>query len=68
MPALRRPERVVLEGKHVKVVPLDAAAHARALYVGSREPALWRYLFNGPYAHEDEFGTWLEGREKSEDP
>ena len=68
MPPLRRPERVVLEGKHVKIVPLDAAAHARALYVGSREPKLWRYLFNGPYTHEAEFREWLEGREKSEDP
>ena len=68
MPPLRRPERVVLEGRHVKIVPLDAAAHAGALYAGSREPELWRYLFNGPYTHEAEFREWLEGREKSEDP
>jgi RimJ/RimL family protein N-acetyltransferase len=68
MPPLRRPERVVLEGTHVKVVPLDAAAHAGALYAGSREPELWRYLFNGPYTHQAEFREWLEGREKSEDP
>jgi len=68
MPALRRPARVVLEGKHVKIVPLDAAAHAAVLYAGSRDAELWRYLFNGPYTHEGEFGEWLEGREKSEDP
>ena len=58
----------MLEGRHVKIVPLDDTAHAGALYAGSREPELWRYLFNGPYAHEEEFSTWLEGREKSEDP
>ena len=36
----RRPERVVLEGKYVKIVPLDAGAHAAALYAGSRDVAL----------------------------
>jgi RimJ/RimL family protein N-acetyltransferase len=65
---MRRPERVVLEGRHVKIVPLDAAAHEAALYTGSRDVELWRYLFNGPYTDQAEFGTWLQGREKSEDP
>jgi RimJ/RimL family protein N-acetyltransferase len=65
---LRRPERVVLEGRHVKIVPLDAAAHACILYAGSRDTELWRYLFNGPYTQESEFREWLGGREKSEDP
>jgi RimJ/RimL family protein N-acetyltransferase len=65
---MKRPERVGLEGRHVKIVPLDAAAHAAALYAGSRDAELWRYLFNGPYNHEAEFREWLDGREKSEDP
>src|SRR5215813_2224302 len=65
---VRRPERVMLEGRHVNIVPLDAAAHAAALYRGSREPELWRYLFNGPYTQEELFREWLEGREKSDDP
>ena len=65
---MKRPERVVLEGRHVKIVPLDAAAHAAALYAGSKDAELWRYLFNGPYSDEAEFRVWLEGREKSEDP
>jgi RimJ/RimL family protein N-acetyltransferase len=65
---VKRPERVVLEGRQVKIVPLDAAAHAAALYAGSRDAELWRYLFNGPYTDEAEFRGWLEGREKSEDP
>jgi RimJ/RimL family protein N-acetyltransferase len=49
-------------------VPLDADAHAGALYAGSRDAGLWRYLFNGPYTQESEFREWLVGREKSEDP
>jgi RimJ/RimL family protein N-acetyltransferase len=65
---LKLPQRVTLEGPHVKIVPLDAASHAAALYAGSRDPALWRYLFNGPYTDEADFRIWLEGREKSEDP
>jgi RimJ/RimL family protein N-acetyltransferase len=66
-----KPERVALEGRRVRIVPLDAAAHGPALYEGSCGPehaGLWRYLFNGPYASEAEFAVWLAGREKSEDP
>jgi RimJ/RimL family protein N-acetyltransferase len=59
---------VELEGRHVRIVPLDAASHAAALYAGSKDASLWRYLFNGPYTEEGEFRAWLDGREKSEDP
>ena len=65
---LKRPERVTLEGRYVKIAPLDAASHAPALYAGSRDPELWRYLFNGPYTNEMDFRIWLESREKSDDP
>ena len=65
---MKRPKRVTLPGRHVKIVPLDAAAHAPALYAGSKDAELWRYLFNGPYTDEADFRVWLEGREKSEDP
>ena len=62
---MKRPERVTLEGQHVKIVPLDAAAHERALYEGScgleREP-LWRYMSNGPYTSEAEFHAVAGGR------
>ena len=62
---------MALEGRHVKIVPLDAAAHGHALYEGScgaERAELWRYLFNGPYDNEAEFAAWLAGREKLEDP
>jgi RimJ/RimL family protein N-acetyltransferase len=68
MQAEKRPERVVLPGRHVTIVPLDAAAHAAVLYAGSKDAQLWRYLFNGPYTDAPEFRAWLDGREKSLDP
>jgi RimJ/RimL family protein N-acetyltransferase len=68
---VKRPERVELAGTHVRIVPLDAAVHGHALYEGSHREghqALWRYLFNGPYTNEAEFGDWLASREQLEDP
>lgn len=65
---MKRPERIVLQGRHVKIVPLHAATHAAALYAGSKDAGLWRYLFNGPYTDQAEFRAWLEGRETLEDP
>jgi RimJ/RimL family protein N-acetyltransferase len=68
---VKRPERVELSGRHVRIVPVNTAAHAHALFEGSSGPQnalLWRYLFNGPYTTEAEFTEWLAGREKSEDP
>jgi RimJ/RimL family protein N-acetyltransferase len=65
---MKRPELVTLTGRHVEIVPLDAAAHGPALYAGSRDAELWRYLFNGPYANQHEFQAWLDGRQCSTDP
>jgi RimJ/RimL family protein N-acetyltransferase len=68
---MKRPERVTLEGRYVKIVPLDAAEHGHALYEGSHREghdSLWRYLFNGPYQSEPEFAGWLAGREALDDP
>jgi len=64
---MQRPELVTLTGKHVQIVPLDAAAHGPALYAGSRDAELWSYLFNGPYTNEHEFQTWLAQGAPSDD-
>jgi RimJ/RimL family protein N-acetyltransferase len=64
----KKPDRVTLEGRHVKIVPLDAAAHSAMLFANPTDAELWRYLFNGPYTKEVEFRAWLESREHSEDP
>jgi len=68
---MKRPERVELAGRYVKIVRLDAAAHAHALFEGARgdfEEELWRYMSNGPYASEGEMREWLAQGEKSQDP
>jgi hypothetical protein len=67
----RRPTRVTLTGRHVRIVPVDPAAHADALYAGSHGPgheALWRYLFTGPYPGAVAFREYLEERAAAEDP
>ena len=65
---MKRPERVTLEGRRVRIVPLDAAAHTAELYAGSRDPGLWRYLANGPFTDEGGFRECQLERERSLDP
>src|SRR5580693_3336743 len=67
----KRPQRIVLDGRVVSVVPLDAVAHAETLYEGSRgeqNEGLWRYLFEGPFASRAAFDAHLRERARSEDP
>src|SRR5579863_4148856 len=66
-----RPQRIVLDGRVVSVVPLDAVAHGETLYEGSRgaqHEGLWRYLFEGPFATRTAFDAHLRERAGSEDP
>jgi RimJ/RimL family protein N-acetyltransferase len=65
------PVRVTLTGRHVRIVPVDPAAHAPALYAGSHGPGhedLWRYLFTGPYPDQASFREYLEQRAAASDP
>jgi RimJ/RimL family protein N-acetyltransferase len=68
----KRPERFTLEGRWITLVPLDAAAHAEALYEGSNGDAaresVWTYLFDGPYRSRDEFRANIEAKARSMDP
>jgi RimJ/RimL family protein N-acetyltransferase len=66
-----RPTRVTLTGRHVRIVPVDPAAHADVLYAGSHgvwHETLWRYLFTGPYPDAASFREYLEQRAATEDP
>jgi RimJ/RimL family protein N-acetyltransferase len=49
----RRPERSALEGRHVRLRPVDPNGDAEPLYAESHAPAIdpgmWTYLFGGPY-------------------
>lgn len=66
-----RPERLTLEGRHVSLVPLDAAAHAGALGGGAVGPgteALWQYMPRGPFPDPAAFAAYLETCAASPDP
>jgi RimJ/RimL family protein N-acetyltransferase len=59
----RRPEPVAIEGRHVRLVPLDPASHADALFAatsGAPNEDVWAYLADGPYASRDELEAALE--------
>ena len=65
----RRPERTPLEGRFVRLEPLDAARHGPALWrnlVGA--DLLWDYLFDGPYPDEASLTAELARKAASSDP
>lgn len=67
-----RPQRTVLEGRHIRVRPLDADADADALFAESHPPAgdpgTWTYMSGGPYADAAAYRAALADAERSEDP
>ena len=70
-PARRPSPGTVLEGRHVRLVPLDPAAHAEALFRnahGPEAPALWQYLGQGPFADAAAFRAHVEASAASADP
>jgi RimJ/RimL family protein N-acetyltransferase len=70
MPA-RRPQRTMLDGRVVSIVPLDPVAHAEALFkgvCGEENERLWLYLFEGPFATRAAFDSHLQQKATSEDP
>jgi len=69
--AARRPERIILSGRVIDLVPLNADAHADALFDGAHggdNDRVWTYLFDGPYADLAAFRANIEAKAKSEDP
>jgi RimJ/RimL family protein N-acetyltransferase len=67
----RRPERLTLAGRAVTLVPLNAGAHADALFEGANggdKDRVWTYLFDGPYADRAVFRANIEAKARSEDP
>jgi RimJ/RimL family protein N-acetyltransferase/N-acetylglutamate synthase-like GNAT family acetyltransferase len=61
----------VLEGRHVRLVPVDPAAHAESLFRLSHGPgheSLWAYLFQAPSADAGAFRAYLEKAAASRDP
>jgi RimJ/RimL family protein N-acetyltransferase len=66
-----RPLHVTLRGQVVSLVPLDAEAHAQALYEGSHgseRERLWTYLSEGPFPDFASFQESLRLKAASRDP
>jgi RimJ/RimL family protein N-acetyltransferase len=67
----QRPQRVALDGRFVRVVPLDAERHLDDLFAamgGPQHAHLWTYMFDGPFADRAAFAEALRKRQTSDDP
>jgi RimJ/RimL family protein N-acetyltransferase len=65
------PQRQILEGRFVRLEPLDPVVHGDALYEGTHgngRAEVWRYLFEGPFPDRSTFNAFLEREAASEDP
>ncbi len=66
-----RPERVVLEGRYVRLEPLNPGVHGDELYAASSVPdadGRFAWLPETPPQSRAEFQPWLDKAEASEDP
>ncbi|KAB2657748.1 GNAT family N-acetyltransferase [Brucella tritici] len=66
-----KPERKVLEGRYVRLEPLDPKKHGDELFAASSvadADQRFTWLFEFPPATREEFEPWLEKVAKSEDP
>ncbi|MBW2235742.1 MAG: GNAT family N-acetyltransferase [Deltaproteobacteria bacterium] len=64
-----RPPRAPMQGRHCRVVALDAAAHAAALhraYAADAEGRNWTYLPYGPFDSAEGYAAWVESVQSSE--
>ena len=55
-----RPERIVHEGRYVRLEPLDPQKHTDDLYIASHgddKNVIWQYLFEAPFADHAEFNA-----------
>ena len=68
----RPPARGALAGERVRLDPLDAGAHANALFTASHGPAadphLWDFLPYGPFADGRDLAKWVESNAAGADP
>lgn len=71
-PPRQRPTPRVLEGRLVRLEPVDPDRHAAELFAGSHPPAagaaLWAYMSMGPFPDLAAMRSWLAGCAASADP
>jgi RimJ/RimL family protein N-acetyltransferase len=66
-----RPERIALEGRYVRLEPLDAARHGDGLFEASSvadADQRFRWLFEYPPSDRSAYEAWLEKSSASQDP
>ncbi|MCB1421409.1 MAG: GNAT family N-acetyltransferase [Nitratireductor sp.] len=66
-----KPGRVVLDGRYVRLEPLDAVRHGRELFEASQVADAedkFRWLAENPVSEETAFMAWVEKSVASEDP
>lgn len=64
-----RPNRAPMEGRHVRLEPLEADRHAFELHGAFQgHDALWDYMPYGPFASASAYHRWAREREGGEDP
>jgi RimJ/RimL family protein N-acetyltransferase len=66
-----RPERLTIEGRYVRLEPLDPLKHTDDLYAashGADKDVIWQYLFEAPFADHASFKAHIERKAASEDP
>ena len=67
----QKPGRVVLDGRYVRLEPLDTERHGSALFSASQVPDAddkFRWLAENPVDDEAAFLAWVKKSEASEDP
>lgn len=66
------PPRTALQGRLVRLEPVDPERHAAALFRAAEgpgaDPRLWDWMAVGPFGSEPAFRAWLDTLPASEDP
>ncbi|MDM7932767.1 GNAT family protein [Tabrizicola sp.] len=64
-----RPDQKAMMGRHVRLEPLEAEAHAFDLHAAFQgHDALWDYMPYGPFASASAYHRWARERETGQDP
>jgi RimJ/RimL family protein N-acetyltransferase len=66
-----KPPREVMEGRYVRLEPIDVSAHGRDLFESfnaDKEDRIWTYLPYGPFDSFESFKAWLEIMCQGDDP
>ena len=63
------PYREAIQGRLIRLEPIDPAKHAQGLYDVSREaPEIWTYMPYGPFETLEDFAAWLTSTCLGDDP